>query len=208
MSVRGFAMANPYVPFEAIVEKHHRQSIRIKDFDYTSNMAYFVTICTWQREMTLGSVVSNEMQNNDIGNIIQNLWLEIPTHHPHVETDAFVTMPNHIHGILTFVRRGLPWQTLEQDRTPSFGHRVPGSLGSIIGQFKSAVTKQARAFTANPELQVWQRNYFEHIIRNERELSTIREYITFNPQNWSHDLEAKSDLELADVSFLNLEVIA
>ena len=189
------------------MEKHHRQSIRIKDFDYTSNMAYFVTICTWQREMTLGSVVCNEMQNSDNGNIIQSLWLEIPMHYRHVQTDAFTTMPNHIHGILTFVRRGLPWQTPEQNHAPSFGHRVPGSLGSVIGQFKSAVSKQARAISKNPELQVWQRNYFEHIIRNERELSAIREYIALNPLNWSRDLKAKSDPKLSGVSFLNLEVI-
>jgi putative transposase len=162
---------------------------------------YFVTICTWQREMTLGEVLSRQAHHSSLGNIVQKLWLEIPTHQPHVQSDELIIMPNHIHGILHFVRRGLPWQTPAQDRAPSFGHRIPGSLGSVVGSFKSAVTKEARALTENPELRVWQKNYFEHIIRNDLELTAIREYITFNPANWSHDLEATSDLELHEAAF-------
>ncbi|NJK45003.1 MAG: transposase [Pleurocapsa sp. SU_196_0] len=180
----------------------------MKNFDYTSSVAYFVTICTWQREESLGAVLCDETQPNALGKLVSNLWLEIPRHHPHVETDALVVMPNHLHGILTFVRRGLPRQTPVLAHAPAFGHRVPSSLGSVIGLFKSAVTKQAREITANPELRVWQKNYFERIIRDDRELNAVREYISANPANWSGDLETQTDLELHTVTFSKGRVLA
>jgi putative transposase len=172
-----------------------RKSIRLKDFDYTSSGAYFITICSHQRQPLFGSILENVVCLNNLGEIIQRLWHEIPTHHGHVELDEFVVMPNHIHGIVCLSREGLPWQT-PTTTTAAYGFRVPGSLGSILGGFKSAVTKQAREQSQNPLLPVWQRNYFDHIIRNDPDLERIRTYIRTNPHNWQHDHHATSDLEL------------
>jgi putative transposase len=201
-------MANPYGGWEGFVKNGRRQSIRLKDFDYTVNAAYFVTLCTWEREASFGTVISSEMQPSSLGTVVQALWLEIPDHPPQVQLDSFILMPNHMHAILIFTRRGLPWQTLAPQRTPTFGHRVPGSLGSVIGTFKSAVTRQARETAANPELRVWQKNYFERVIRNDRELNAVREYIAQNPTNWARDRETKSDLEWHGLAFPRRAVLA
>ena len=143
----------------------------------------------------------------------------------HVQLDAFVVMPNHVHGIVWIepavgARLASPLRPdgerfRETHRELVVSQHVQpqqrgsgvqsGSLGAIVGGFKSAVSKRAREQLG--DVKVWQRNYHDRVIRNEAELHAIREYITYNPLNWSRDLEAKSDLELASVAFLHLEVV-
>ncbi len=181
-------------------KRHHRRSIRLKGYDYTQPGAYFVTICTHNREPLFGRVVDGEMVLNAFGEIVWACWGEIPDHFPHVELDAFVVMPNHVHGIIWIVDH--PGATHAQNvgathaqnvgathALPLQGPRGPvsGSLGAIVGSFKSAVTRRINELRGTPGARVWQRNYYEHIIRNERALNAIRRYIVENPLRWHLD---------------------
>ncbi len=171
-------------------EKHHRRSIRLPGYDYSQPGAYFITICTHNREYLFGDVADGKMILNEFGNVAQQCWLEIPQHFKHVKLDAYVIMPNHVHGIIFIVgsrhhnvgaRHAVPLQ-FEQ-----FGKPVPGSIATIIRSYKSAVSKQINQIRQTPGMPVWQRNYYEHIIRNEMDLHRIRQYIMNNPKNWEMD---------------------
>jgi putative transposase len=168
-------------------ERHHRQSIRLKGYDYRQVGAYFITICTQEKACLFGEVVNGEMKLNDAGRIVEHCWLEIPHHFPHVALDAFVVMPNHVHGILWIVvdirNTSPPQPTLQSPAMQS----PSKTIGSIVRGFKIGVTKW---FRQNTDIYtVWQRNYYEHIIRNDKSLTRIREYIANNPQRWEFDRE-------------------
>ena len=190
---------------------HHRRSIRLREYDYSSAGACFVTICTFQREYLFGEVVEGEMRLNDAGVAAVECWQGIPDHFPHVELDEFVVMPNHIHAIIvmndfvgarhaspgfetpiqsTTSKAWVPQTTTQQTRathaSPLRGPK-PRSIGTIAGAFKSAVTKRINALRDNPGCPVWQRNYYEHVIRNETDLANIRQYIVNNPLKWDLD---------------------
>jgi len=184
----------PYDP-----NRHHRRSIRLKGYDYTQPGAYFVTLVTYERMPLFGEIVNGEMRLNDIGRVAERCWLDIPSHFPHVALDAFVIMPNHVHGILWIIES--PPGTAEMPEmvgAKSFSPRPPPSstehprgtsktIGSVIRGFKIGVTKWVRQ---NTDIYiVWQRNYYEHIIRNERALNAIRQYIIENPRRWQMDRE-------------------
>lgn len=181
--------------------RHHRQSIRLRGYDYTQAGAYFVTIVVRDRECLLGNIVDGEMRLNDYGRIVAAEWRKIPARFPHVTTDASIVMPNHLHGIVVINGRGEvgamhPPATssnplrLSADASPlPPTGTVPGSLGAIIQNFKSTSSRQVNALRQTSGLPLWQRNYFERIIRNERELNRIREYIVNNPLRWALDTE-------------------
>jgi len=160
------------------LQKHQRRSIRLKDYDYSHEGAYFVTICTQNKVSVFGEGVNCEMRLNEFGNIINECWAEI---------DAFVVMPNHVHGIVTIVDicRG----TACRAPTEQFGRPTPSSLPTTIRSFKSAVNKRTNALRNNPGHRLWQRNYYEHVIRNENDLNDIRQYILDNPVKWGMDEE-------------------
>jgi putative transposase len=184
-------------------EIHHRRSIRLRDYDYSRDGAYFVTICTWQRESLFGEVTDGENQWSNMGQVVQECWAALPEHFPHVELDAFVIMPNHVHGILVLnddrdivgARHASPdlgeWVRGTDRATHASPLRRAGpksrSIGAIVGSFKSAVTKRINLFRDNPGKPVWQRNYFERVIRDERELEVIRQYFVGNPSRWEED---------------------
>lgn len=161
---------------------HHRQSIRLRDYDYTQQGAYFITICGHERMCLFGNVFAGEMKLNTWGQIILEAWEHTAIVRPHVELDAFVVMPNHIHGILVITK------SVSETRpfTPTYTLH-PGSLGAMMGQFKSSVTKRIQRLPHAPEHPIWQRNYYEHIIRNEKSLNMIRSYILNNPAKWIED---------------------
>ncbi len=151
-----------------------------------------------------GHVTDGIMRLNIYGKIVWSCWREIPDHFPHVELDEFVVMPNHVHGILWIVdnvgaRHGVPLPN--GGTVPNherFGKPVPGSIPTIIRSFKSAVTKQINGKRGTPGARVWQRNYYEHIIRDESSLNRIREYITMNPLRWAMDRENPQRTEADD----------
>jgi REP element-mobilizing transposase RayT len=173
-------------------DKHHRRSIRLKGYDYSQPGWYFVTICTQNRAMLFGDVVNGKMVLNDAGRMVAQCWCDIPDHYPHVRLDKYIIMPNHVHGIIEITgdeiddtnvgaKNFSPQQNIQ---SPHF--RSPSkTIGSIIRGFKIGVTKWFRQHTKIHT--VWQRNYYEHIIRNENDLNRIRKYIIENPLKWQDD---------------------
>jgi REP element-mobilizing transposase RayT len=162
----------------------------LKDYDYSQAGAYFMTICTHSHKCLFGEIVSGATQLNKFGNVVNKCWLEIPHHFPNVEVDAFAIMPNHIHGIMSIVDncRGTacraPTEMIER-----FGKPTACSLPTIVRSFKSAATKRINALRKTPGARIWQRNYYEHVIRNEDDLNEIRQYILDNPVKWDMDEE-------------------
>ena len=166
---------------------HQRRSIRLKGYDYSSPGAYFITICTHRQRCLFGNIVDGQMQLNAIGDIVVDEWLQTAAIRRETELDEWVVMPNHFHAIL-FIRscrgtaRRAPTSTCER-----FGKPVAGSLPTIVRAFKSAVTRRVNERQNTPGAKIWQRNYWEHIIRSETELNGLREYIRNNPARWSLD---------------------
>ncbi len=165
-------------------DKHHRRSIRLKDYDYTQSGAYFVTICTHQRQCLFGNIIGNDMQLNRLGECIQACWQKLPHQFLHLELDAFIIMPNHIHGILILNDRAA-----ELVQIPQSHGTKPGSIAAIVQNFKSVSSRRVNRLRQCSDSSVWQRNYYEHIIRDDNSLNAIRRYIHHNPQQWAEDAE-------------------
>ena len=163
---------------------HRRRSLHLPRFDYTQQGAYFVTVCTNGRELLFGDVINDEMKLNEVGRIAAEEWLKSVQIRTEITLDAWVVMPNHVHGIVMIAddRRRL-------DRPVAPSGPRPRSLGALMAGFKSAVTKRINALRGTPGVAVWQRNYYEHIIRNEAALNRIRRYIADNPARWAEDPE-------------------
>ena len=175
-------------------ERHHRRSIRLKGYDYSQPGAYFINVCTRERSCMFGDVVNGEMQLNGYGHIAVGCWKEIPLHFPEASLDAFVVMPNHVHGIVMIRDDDNNVGAMHASPLPAPSHaglRGPQrqSVSSIVASFKSAVTKRINEYRGTPGAPVWQRSYYEHIIRNEESLNRIREYILTNPMRWALDHE-------------------
>jgi putative transposase len=172
-------------------DKLHRHSIRLRDYDYSQEGAYFVTICTHNKESIFGDVVNGKMQLNEYGHLVEAEWLKTANIRDNIELDAFVIMPNHFHGILAIVdncSRGTA-RCAPTFANRQFGKIMSASLPAIVRSFKSAVTRRINELRSASNMPVWQRNYYEHVIRNEDDLAEIREYITNNPQKWDLDSE-------------------
>lgn len=174
-------------PFDP--KKHHRKSIRLQGYDYAQAGAYYVTIVTYQRDCLFGRIENEEMVLSDFGIIADECWYAIPEHFPHVELGVHVVMPNHVHGIIVIRddnRRGAALLRPYDENENS--HKVnvkPGSLGAIIRSFKSAVSY--RINKEHNATGIWQRNYYEHIIRDEKDLHNKTDYIEANPMLWDDD---------------------
>jgi putative transposase len=183
---------------EDVAERFHRRSVRMRGFDYTQPGAYFVTIVTVQRGSLFGEVVDGEMRLNDLGTIASNEWLRTTILRPNVQlnTDEFVVMPNHVHGIIWIIDNKSDYPSRGAAKLPPNPktkfqpHNVhPNSLGAIVRAYKSAVTYRINTLRNSHGSPIWQRNYFEHIIRNEIELNNIARYICANAANWADDPE-------------------
>ena len=160
--------------------KHHRRSIRLREYDYRGPGAYFITIVTHDRQPLFDDPV--------LRGVAETLWQRIPRHFPQVQLDEWVVMPNHLHGILMFGGQEVGLDVVEAER-PTESGPPSGSLGAIVGNFKSVVTRRINRIRKTPRRPVWQRNYHEHVIRNERERNAIRQYIRDNPAHWDGDPE-------------------
>lgn len=171
---------------------HHRRSIRLKGYDYSQAGAYFITICCHNREHRFGKIENGEMRLNEMGQIAYNEWLKTPQLRLNVSLDVFVVMPNHLHGIIVINGRG----ELNSPSPGSSDGNIRGefdsplrsptnNIGAIVRGYKSAVTKQLNLInTGGP---VWQRNYYENIIRNAESYQRIANYIVNNPTKWNED---------------------
>ena len=163
----------------------HRRSIRLHGYDYSQAGAYFVTICSHNRECFFGEVVGEGMRLNDVGRIVEEVWEALPVHFPDVELDAFVVMPNHVHGIVV-LNGGA--QFIAPHNNQGAINRTP-TLGGIIRALKARCTHRINQSRGAHGFQIWQRNYYEHVMRNESSLQEIREYIANNPAQWAFDRE-------------------
>ena len=172
--------------------RHHRRSIRLRNHDYTQPGGYFITIVTHQRACLFGQIVNEEMQLNDYGRIADECWRAIPEHFPNVELGTYVVMPNHVHGIIVINENRTTMNSSSsvgaQHASPLSPHRVkPKSIGVIVGSFTSAVTRRiGRELNATG---IWQRNYYEHIIRDHKDWDRIHRYLESNPSRWVQDEE-------------------
>lgn len=170
--------------------KYRIASARLKDWDYGSNAIYFVTICTQNREHYFGEIIDGKMQLNEIGELVQKYWIEIPNHFPFVQLHEFVVMPNHVHGIIEINRKTADAPQLNGDivKTPKLGVSTgkwePCVLGVIINQYKRICTINARK--TNPKF-AWQSRFHDHIIRDFDSYHRIEQYIQNNPARWKED---------------------
>ena len=171
-----------------MIEKKSRRSIRLPHYDYRQNGIYFITVCTFQRACLFGDISNGEMQLNYHGKIVNECWQEIPLHFPYAALDLSVVMPNHFHGILN-INNSI--KTVLPDKYKSQQKVLPQSLSAIIRSFKAAVTKKIRGHGVGAQhaapMQIWQRNYYEHVVRNDEVLYQLQEYVQNNPLQWELD---------------------
>jgi putative transposase len=180
---------------------YHRHSIRLPDYDYTQPGAYFVTLNAWQSEWYFCEQMGQTFSLTQTGRIITAEWQHLPQRFPHVELDEFIVMPDHFHAILIFQESGSSFVRARQNHELSSNsasiasptsdtykrlpHGVPaGSLGAVIGAFKSTTTRLVNALSHTPSALPWHRNYYERIIRDEPALQQARQYIQDNPRKW------------------------
>jgi len=202
---------------EKYKNKYRIESARLKNWNYANNGYYFITICTLDRERLFGEVVNGKMVLNEFGRLVRRFWREIPKHFPGVDLDQYIVMPNHLHGIIVIDREtsGIPTnvrgrdvamqrlyvgnETHMKNRTTNDGKRYAGkfpkmskispksgSLSVIIRSYKSIVSDTiAKQYSDN--IFAWQTRFYDHIIRNEKSLNRIRQYIIDNPIKWELD---------------------
>jgi putative transposase len=178
---RGGFETRPYEVEMYNPDEHHRKSIRLRNYDYTQAGAYFVTVCTHDAVCMLGAVVDGKVVLSNAGRIVERCWDNLPYHYPHVQLDAFVIMPNHVHGIIIlmdYVGAGL-----KPAPTGLRRHGVP----EIVRAFKTFSSRSINQLRHTPGTPVWQRNYYEHVVHNEDDLREIRRYIDDNPARWAED---------------------
>jgi REP element-mobilizing transposase RayT len=164
---------------------YHRRSIRIKDFDYSKGNYYFVTINAYNSENIFGQLRNSAVSLNTIGETAQSCLIEIPKHFAQVIIDEFIIMPDHVHAIVIIGGRVESNEgTIHRAPTKAENFAAPksGTLSRIISAYKAAVTREVNRRNTGITIKIWQRNYYEHVIRNEKELLEIRKYIHNNPK--------------------------
>ena len=168
--------------------KHHRRSIRLPGCDYSHPGAYFVTLCTYGRDCLFGAVDGGAVRLNDYGRVARDEWLRSAAPRDEIELDAFVVMPNHIHGIVV-ITDGAGATGRSPLHYTDDGPRGPAkrSLASFICGYKPAVTRRINQLRDTPGARVWQRNYYERVIRDDDELARARSYVADNPGRWAAD---------------------
>jgi putative transposase len=180
-----------------------RKPLRLKAYDYNQQGAYFVTLCTQNRECLFGEVMDNVMVLNEAGRMVEAIWNDLSTHYPSITLDAFIIMPNHVHGVINI--NTVDTDTINQNE-PCEGDALVASrlydggtpqgrpLPVIMDRFKSTTTveyiRRVKRHAWPPfDRKLWQRGYHDHIVRNEADLNRIREYIQNNPAQWVLDTE-------------------
>ena len=171
---------------------HHRRSIRLKGYDYSKACVYFVTICTQNRECLFGEIKDGDVWLNDAGHMVERWWLEMSKKFPTVEIDQYIIMPNHLHGIIWIQYQKVVGADLRVCPKLRQGAHTGAPLHTMMQWFKTMTSNEYIRHVKKhtwPPLQgkLWQRNYYERIIRNEAELIHTSEYILKNPSSWAED---------------------
>jgi putative transposase len=186
-------------------QRQSRRSVRLKDYDYSQPGGYFLTLVTFQREHLFGEITNGEMHLNEAGRIVRDVWEKLPERYPNVTLDEMVIMPNHFHGNV-FITDDDPEPVMAvhepplpvRDEPPQRYYESPEEyrlrrrrmlLPKLVGYFKMNTAKAINLLLNSSGVPVWQRNYYEHIIRTQAELDRIRNYIVYNPQQWDQDDE-------------------
>jgi putative transposase len=167
---------------------HHRRSIRLNGYDYSQPGGYFVTICIHHHQCLLGNVMDGEIRLNEFGGAANTSWDWLSKQYSYVDLDEWIVMPNHLHGIIILgdtndlitLRRG-------GSRTAPTCNCIRKPLGRLVGAFKTVSTKRINQIRGTPGARVWQRNFYDRIIRNQGELDQLRRYILDNPLKWELD---------------------
>ena len=166
-----------------------RRSLRLQGYDYAKAGAYFVTVATENRLCLFGEVDGGEMRLNETGRLVDEAWQWLETRYPLVALDEYVVMPNHLHGVLAIT---------DEDGRAGASRRAPTGersgagrkdLGSLIGAFKTVATKRVNLARGAPGRRLWQRNFYERIVRSEEDMDRIRAYVRDNPLRWELDAE-------------------
>jgi REP element-mobilizing transposase RayT len=186
-------------------QKQHRRSIRLQGYDYAQPGAYFVTMVAWQRECLFGEIIHSPLPGeptlrlNPYGRIVERAWSDLPKHYPQVQLGTFCIMPNHVHAVIILVEptvgagsRGADLRPAPTTQ-PAPAPRQP--LSEMVRAFKSYSAKQINDLRSTPGVPVWQRNFYEHIIRDEEEHQRIHLYIQANPANWVDDDENPANVK-------------
>ncbi len=175
-------------------DAHRRRSIRLPAYDYALPGAYFITVVTKDRQAIFGEVVDGIMQHNALGEVVRDEWLRSAEVRREIELDTWVLMPNHLHAIVVITASpsaaGVPsivWATGRSPLPRVARGPTPKSTGSLVGGFKSASTRRINLLRGTPGSPVWQRNYYEHAVRDDEDLDRIRQYILDNPLRWEAD---------------------
>ncbi|MDD2499991.1 MAG: hypothetical protein PHN92_04130 [Geobacter sp.] len=182
---------------------HHRRSIRLKGYDYSQAGAYFVTLCAFERECLFGDIFDGEMRLNDFGRIVAAEWMRSAELRAEIEIGEYVVMPNHFHGIVMIcepvgaygIRPDCIRPDVNGEKSGEYHSPLPDerfrspskNIGSMVRGFKSAVTKRINIHRDTPGVPVWQRNYYEHVIRDDADYTRIAEYVADNPRRWIED---------------------
>jgi len=172
---------------------HHRKSLRLRGYDYSQAGAYFITICTQNRESLFGHIIHGQMHLNPTGKIAFEEWQKTETMRAAIRLHEYIIMPNHIHSIIEFVgahcMRPVDLIATGDNNLQTNDGRVQHAptLGDVVRGYKSAVTKGINELQHTLGVPVWQRNYHEHIIRNETAYLKIADYIQTNPKRWEED---------------------
>ena len=175
-------------------EIHHRRSLRLKGYDYSQTGAYYVTLVLERKLCLFGEVVGTEMQLNEAGKMVCGIWEALPNRFPTITIDIFIVMPNHLHGIIIINQHTDHKSTVGASLVDAQSEDALPALGTVIGAYKSLTTVEytrgvkTMKWTPFPR-RLWQRNYYEHVIRNDNSLNHIRQYIINNPGQWAFDRE-------------------
>jgi putative transposase len=178
--------SRPYIKesvMKTLSNKPVRRLLRLKNYNYQTPGAYFITLCTHQRENLFGRVFNEEMNLNEAGAIVESVWHDLPVHYSNVELDQFVVMPNHVHGIIVLCKP--IGAGLKPAPTNSRTHGLP----EIVRALKTFSSRKINQIYGRHSQPIWQQGYYEHVIRNDESLDRIRGYIVNNPLSWHLDRE-------------------
>jgi REP element-mobilizing transposase RayT len=177
----------------------HRRSVRLQGYDYSQNGAYFITVCVQNKEWRFGKIADGEMRMSALGEIVVTEWMKTTTARNGIALGVWVVMPNHFHGIIHLNDGILTMDKMDMiDSIPveRFGKPAVRSIPTIIRSFKSATTRQVNQLRRTPGVKLWQRGYYEHVIRDDGEYELVAEYIRSNPANWERDVLRGYDAEI------------
>jgi len=179
-----------------------RGSMRLKGYDYAQARAYFVTICVQDRRCLFGEVIDGLCMLNQYGALVAQAWSDLPNHYPHISLDQFVVMPNHVHGIIVLTDVGAGFKPaptpIPRNPAPTKRHALP----EIIRGLKTFSARRINEIRQSPGISVWQRNYYEHVIRSEADYTRIAEYVIANPRRWSEDSLHPDNAPLVDAGII------